>query len=90
MTHLYKVKTQLTGSNFTALLKKKHTNKYRVSKNTGISYPTLSNWEANRQWPRDDTAEAVGRFLGLIADNDRIIELEKQRAEINAELGRLR
>jgi len=89
MTYLYKVKTKLTGSTFTDLMKRKKTNKYRIARSTGISYPTLSNWEAGRQWPRDDTAEAVAKYLGLIADDDQIVELERQQEEIKEKLRRL-
>jgi len=90
MTILYNVKKQLTGSAFTRLMKKKKTNKYRIMKATGISYPTLSNWESGLHWPKNETAEIVGRFLGLIPDDDRVIELERQAAEIRATLARLK
>jgi len=90
MTILYTVKKQLTGSAFTRLMKKKKTNKYRITKATGISYPTLSNWESGLHWPKNETAEIVGRYLGLIPDDDRVIELERQAAEIKETLARLR
>ena len=90
MTILYNVKKQLTGSRFTKLLLKKKTNKYRISKATGISYPTLSNWETGKHWPKDETAIKVAKYLGLIPDNDRVIELEKKWAEITSELERLK
>jgi len=90
MTILYNVKKQLTGSAFTRLMKAKHTNKYRIMKATGISYPTLSNWESGLHWPKNETAEIVGRYLGLIPDDDRVIELERQAAEIRATLERLK
>jgi len=90
VTILYTVKKQLTGSAFTRLMKRKHTNKYRIMKATGISYPTLSGWESGKHWPKDETAEIVGRFLGLIPDDNRIIELEKKQEEIKSELARLK
>jgi len=90
MTTLYKAKTQLTGAKFTALMKRKHTNKYRIRKATGISYPTLSNWEFERCWPKDETAMAVGKYLGLFPDDGQIIELERQAEEIKEKLGRLK
>jgi len=90
MTTLHKVKTQLLGPAFTKLMRAKRTNKYRIRKATGISYPTLTNWEFERQWPKDDTAEKVARYLGLIPDDDRVAELEKKQAKIKAELERLR
>ena len=90
MTTLHKVKTQLFGPAFTKLMKRKRTNKYRIRKATGISYPTLSTWEFERQWPKDDTAEKVARYLGLIPDSNRVIELERKQAKIKAELARLK
>jgi len=90
MTTLYKIKIKLSGSNFTGTMQKKKTNKYRIMKATGISYQTLSNWESERFRPSDKYAEIVGRFLGLIPDDNRIIELEKKQAKIKIELERLR
>jgi len=90
MIALHKVKTQLTGSAFTRLMKKKQTNKYRIMKATGISYPTLSNWESGKHWPKDETAIKAARYLGLLPDDNRIIELEKKQAEIKSELARLK
>jgi len=90
MTTLYKIKMQLSAPNFTALLKKKKTNKYRIMKATGISYPTLRNWETGRCWPKDETAIAVGKYLGLFPDDGQIIELERQAEEIKEKLGRLK
>jgi len=86
----HKAKTQLTGSAFTRLMKKKKTNKYRIMKATGISYPTLSNWESDKHWPKDETAVKVAKYLGLIPDDDRVIELERKAAEIKATLERLK
>jgi len=90
MIALHKVKTQLTGPAFTRLMKAKHTNKYRIMKATGISYPTLSGWESGKHWPKNETAEIAARYLGLIPDDDRVIELEKKQEEIKSELARLK
>jgi len=90
MIALHKVKTQLTGSAFTRLMKKKQTNKYRIMKATGISYPTLSGWESGKHWPKDETAVKAARYLGLIPDSDEITRLEQQAAEIQATLERLK
>jgi len=90
MIALHKAKTQLTGSAFTRLMKKKKTNKYRIMKATGISYPTLSNWESGKHWPKDETVIKVGKYLGLIPDDDQVIELERKAAEIKATLERLK
>jgi len=86
MTILYTVKKQLSGSAFTRLMKKKKTNKYRIMKATGISYPTLSGWESGKHWPKNETAVKAAKYLGLIPDDDRVIELERQAAEIKATL----
>jgi len=90
MTTIHKVKTQLTGAKFTALMKRKGTNKFRIAKSTGISYPTLSNWEAGRQWPKDEKAEIVGRYLGLIYYSEEVAKLRKQAREIQDKLEKLK
>jgi len=90
MTKLHEVKTQLCGSTFTKLMKRKGTNKFRIMKKTRVSYATLSNWESGRFWPNDEKAEIVGRYLGLIPDDDQVIELERKAAEIKEQLGRLK
>ena len=90
MTSLDKVKKQLSGLSFTKLMQKKKTNKYRIMKATGISYPTLSKWETGQRWPTNKTAEIVGRFLGLLSDSDQVIKLERQAAKIKSELERLK
>jgi len=90
MTILYTIKKQLSGPAFTRLMKKKRTNKYRIMKATGISYPTLSGWESGKHWPKNETAVKAARYLGLLPDDNRIIELEKKQAEIKIELERLR
>lgn len=90
MTSLDKVKKQLSGPNFTKLMQKKKTNKFRIMKATGIAYPTLSKWETGQRWPTNKTAEIVGRYLGLIPDDGRVIELERQAAKIKATLERLK
>jgi len=90
VTILYTVKKQLTGPAFTRLMQAKHTNKYRIAKNTGIAYQTLYNWESGRFRPSDENAELIGKFLGLIPDSDEITRLERQAAEIQATLERLK
>lgn len=90
MTILHTVKQQLAGPAFTKLMEAKNTNKSRIAKATGVLRMTLYNWETGRFRPSDKNAEIVGRFLGLIPNDSRIIDLEKKQEEIKAELKRLK
>jgi len=71
-------------------MKREGTNKYRIAKNADISYQSLLNWEAGRNRPTDKSAVLVAGYLNLITNDDMIVELEKQQAEIEAELERLK
>jgi len=66
------------------------TNKYRIARGSGLSYQTLLNWEACRCKPTSRSAELVGRYLGLISNDDIITELERKAADIKAKLERLK
>ena len=90
MNKLNRIKKWLSGPAFTQLIAREGTNKYRIARNTGISYQTLLNWEASRNKPSDKSAELVGRYLGLISSDDQIIELEREANEIKAKLERLK
>jgi len=83
MNQLNRIKKWLSGAAFTQLMEKEKTNKYRIARDTGLSYQTLLNWEAGR------SAKIVAGYLGLMSKDDRIAELERQRAEIKAKLERL-
>lgn len=89
MNQLNRIKKWLSGASFTQLMETKKTNKYRIAKNTGISYQTLLNWEACRCRPTDKSALAVAGYLGLISSNDMKTELQQQAKDIKAKLGRL-
>jgi len=89
MNQLNRIKKWLSGAAFTQLMEKEKTNKYRIARDTGLSYQTLLNWEAGRNKPSDMSAKIVAGYLGLMSKDDRIAELERQRAEIKAKLERL-
>ena len=90
MNKLNRIKKWLSGSSFTQLMERENTNKYRLARGSGLSYQTLLNWEASRCKPTSRSAELVGRYLGLISGDDQITELEREAAEINAKLERLK
>jgi len=71
-------------------MRQEKTNKYQVAKGSGISYQTLLNWESGRCRPNDHSAKIVAAYLGLISGDDQITELEREAAEINAKLERLK
>jgi len=50
----------------------------------------LSGWESGKHWPKNETAVKAAKYLGLLPDDNRIIELEKKQAEIKSELERLK
>ena len=90
MNKINRIKKWLSGSSFTQLMEREGTNKYRIAKNADISYQSLLNWEASRCKPSDKSAELVGRYLGLISNDDQIIELEREAADIKAKLEKLK
>jgi len=90
MNKLNRIKKWLSGSSFTQLMERENTNKYRLARGSGLSYQTLLNWEAGRNKPNDKSAELVGRYLGLISNDDIITELERKAADIKAKLERLK
>jgi DNA-binding XRE family transcriptional regulator len=64
--------------------------KYRLSKDTGITYQTLLNWAAGRYKPSRDYAIRVGKYLGLVtADAIEIAKLKEEAAVIRAKIARL-
>ena len=90
MNQLIRIKKWLSGPSFTQLMKREGTSKYRIAKNADISYQSLLNWEAGRNRPSNMSAELVGRYLGLISNDDIITELERKAADIKAKLERLK
>ena len=90
MNKLNRIKKWLYGVSFTRLMEREKINKYQIAKNSGISYQTLLNWEASRCKPTSRSAELVGRYLGLMSNDDIITELERKAADIKTKLERLK
>ena len=90
MNKLNRIKRWLSGPAFAQLMKRESTNKYRIAKGSGVSYQTLLNWESGRCRPNDHSAKIVAAYLGLISNDDQIIELEREAANIKAKLERLK
>ena len=90
MNKLTRIKKWLSGSSFTRLMEREKTNKYQIAKNSGVSYQTLLNWESGRCRPNDHSAKIVAAYLGLISNDDQIIELEREANEIKSKLARLK
>jgi len=86
MNKLNRIKKWLSGSSFTQLMEREGTNKYRIAKNADISYQSLLNWESGRCRPNDHSAKIVAAYLGLISNDDQIIELEREANEIKSKL----
>lgn len=84
------VRNKLSGPSLKVLLKSKGISKYRLAKDLKISYRTLIAWQAGTAVPSDRLAEKVGRFLGLITDKQRLLELEKKHDELGKEIKRMR
>lgn len=59
------IQNQLKGQNFRNLMKKCNTNKYRIARDTGISYRTLCSWQAGKTTPSVDSVILVGKYLGI-------------------------
>jgi len=78
------LKQRLKGPNLKKLLIEKNTNKYRVAKNSGITYRTLLNWQTGLTEPSDDAALLVGKHLGLIQPT------EEERYRLIQELNNLK
>lgn len=60
------LKRQLMGSNLKKLLTKKKLSKWRLAKDTGITYHTVLNWQKEFCRPSDENAIKAGRYLGLL------------------------
>jgi hypothetical protein len=83
------VKKRLQGASLVKLMEATGTNKYRISKQTGVSYKTLFNWQRERILPSDRLALLVGTFLGLLPPNAAdILELKRQITDASDRLAR--
>ena len=80
----------LTGIRFQRLLNARGITKWRLGKDTVISYRTLINWRRSRVMPSEAFARKAGAYLGLIGDKDQIIiDARKKIAEQQAMINRL-
>lgn len=50
---------------FQALLKERNIKPYRVSKDTGISQVTLSDWKRGRSTPKLDKLITIAKYFGV-------------------------
>lgn len=55
-------------SNFAKLLEERKLTAYRVSKDTGISQTTLSEWKKGLVTPKADKLRALAEYLGVSVD----------------------
>ncbi len=53
---------------YVELREKAHVTDYQVSKDTGISTATLSNWKMGRYTPKVDKIKAIADFFGVSVD----------------------
>jgi len=75
------VKDHLQGIFLVRLLKKNGITKYRLHKETGISWQTLCSWHLRKAIPSDKLALIAGRRLGLIPDKNYIRMLKTEITE---------
>lgn len=62
--------------NFDKIIKAKGISAYKVSKETGVSTVTLSNWKNGKYTPKADKLQAICDYLCV--DMDMIIEVQKK------------
>ena len=53
---------------FTRLLQKYGVTTYKVSKETGISQTTFSNWKSGRSTPKTDALQKIADYFGVTLD----------------------
>ena len=84
------LKRQLMGSNLKKLLSNKKLSKWRLAKDTGITYHTVLNWQKEFCRPSDENAIKAGKYLGLISpDESAIADLRRKQDELEKEIRRL-
>lgn len=84
------LKRQLMGSNLKKLLSDKGLTKWRLAKDTGVTYHTILNWQKEFCKPSDENAKKAGKYLGLISpDEFTIADLKRKQEELNKEIKRL-
>jgi hypothetical protein len=84
---MHDIKVMLSGRRLDATLRSRGTNRFRLSKATGVAYLTLHNWATGRFVPSDRAAEQVAVYLGLLAPGE--AERERIRQEIKSLEGKL-
>ena len=82
-TELEILKNRLSGESLRELIAKSGVKKYRIARETGLTYRSLCYWEAGRT-PSDKAAMVLGVYFGLIPPDQREIE------DIKADLNRIR
>ena len=63
-------------SNFEKIINAKGISAYKVSKETGISTVTFSNWKSGKYTPKMDKIQTICDYLGV--DTGMIIEVQKK------------
>jgi transcriptional regulator with XRE-family HTH domain len=81
------IKKRLRGKALRKLMEEKGTNKFQVSKATGVSYRTLCNWEHLGMIPSTRLALLVGAHLGLFSPRE--VEINSIRKAIEEAQDRL-
>lgn len=77
MKKLDALRLTLTGDSLRKIIRRKGTNRHKLSLATGVSYMALYNWERRRAVPSDEKLEVVARHLGLLEP----LEQEKKGGE---------
>lgn len=72
------LKKLFSGDSLRKILKSKNTNKWRIAKETGITYQTLCNWQSGRTQPKDEKVLFLAKYLGLIGDSPSLAEVENE------------
>ena len=84
------LKRQLMGSNLKKLLSNKKLSKWRLAKDTGITYHTVLNWQKEFCRPSDENAIKAGKYLGLIKLNEvERFKLKEEIENLKAKLDRM-
>lgn len=64
------IKNKLYGANLKKLLKEKRITKWRLAKDTGITYRSILNWQNESNYPSDENTIMVAKYLGLITPDE--------------------
>ena len=89
-TDLELIKRQLMGANLKKLLLRKRLTKWRLAKDTGVTYHTILNWQKEFCKPSDENAIKAGKYLGLISpEESTIADLKRKQEELDKEIKRL-